>query len=125
MQFYRLRRAILTALLFSAVSTFAPTATRAETLTLSCFGNVVYVLDLSARTAAFIVDSSRVNLTNVAISDSAISFVSDIPGVSRRKFTIDRTTGSIAAENYWYPQSGIKGTPRDSGQCNKIANKAF
>jgi hypothetical protein len=130
------RRAALIALLFAATLTFTPTMARAEVITLQCLytgapaatGQIV-VFDLSARTAVMkgIAENSGVtfNLTNVAISENAFSFVRDMPGVSRTTSKIDRINGSIVTEVYNYPGGGMSGTSRGTGQCTKIPNKAF
>jgi hypothetical protein len=136
MQFDRVRRVILIALLFSAMLTFAPMPARAEVTTLQCLfpgaataSGVIFIIDLSARTAVSkgVAENTGItnNLANVAISDGAISFVRDIPGVSRVTTRIDRTNGSFVSEVYNYPGSGMSGTSRGTGQCTKIPNKAF
>ena len=136
MHFDHFRRAALLALLFATTLSFIPTMARAEVITLQCLftgapaasGQIV-VIDLSARTAIAkgIAENSGImfNLTNVAISESAFSFVRDIPGVSRVTSKIDRTNGSIVTEVYNYPGGGMSGTSRGTGQCTKIPNRAF
>jgi hypothetical protein len=136
MQFCPVRRVIPVALVFAAMLTFAPMTARAEVITLQCLypgaantSGAIFIIDLSARTAVLkgIAGNSDItnNLTNVAISDGTISFVRDIPGVSRVTTRIDRTSGSFITEVYNYAGSGMSGTSRGAGQCTKIPNKAF
>jgi len=125
MGFAHIKRLTLIAPLFAAMLILAPTIARAEILTLKCFGRIVYIIDLSAKTATGKDQGDTFSLTNVAVSDSTISFVYDRPPSFRIATTIDRTIGSIVSENYWYPQSGINGSPRDLGQCTKIPNNVF
>ena len=120
-----IKRLILITPLFAAMSSFAATTARAEILTLECFGRIIYTVDLSAKTATVKDLGETSSLTKVVISDSTISFVNDRPPAFRITTTIDRAIGSIVSDNYWYPHSGINGSPRDVGQCEKIPNKAF
>jgi hypothetical protein len=131
--FDHVTRAARIKLLFAATLTFAPTMARAEVITLECLFNgaarstgQIVVFDLSARTAVSkgIAENSGITfkLSNVAISDSAFSFVRDMPGAVRVTSKIDRTDGSIVSEIYNYTGGG---TSRGTGQCTKIQNKAF
>ena len=120
-----LKRLTLIAPLFAAMSSFAPATARAEILTLQCFARIIYISRPPAKTVTGKDLGKTFSLTNVAISDGAISFVYDSPPAFRITTKIDRAIGSIVSENYWYPQSGINGSPRDVGQCTKIPNKAF
>jgi len=98
---------------------------QAETLTLSCFPKkMTYVIDFSANTVVLKDSGVTFNCTDVAISDSTISFVIDSPGIFHAKTVIDRTTGTISAD-YYYPQGGGTGPSREVGQCTKIPDKAF
>jgi hypothetical protein len=125
MQFDRIKRAFLVALLFTASWAFTPTKARAETVTLSCFsGAGIFVIDLSAGTVKL--NSTGQTATNVAISENTISFVFDLPPVERTSWRIDRVSGRAELENYYYPGSPIlTQKPFDSTQCEKISNKAF
>jgi hypothetical protein len=136
MQFDHTRRVALIALLVAASFNLAPAAAQAEVITLQCLftgaptaTGLIVIINPSAKTAVSkgIAENSGItfNLTDVVISDSAFSFVRDIPGVSRVTSTIDRTNGSMVAEVYNYPGSGMGGTSRGTGQCTKIPNKAF
>jgi hypothetical protein len=136
MQFDPARRLALIALVFTATLTIYPAPARAETITLQCLfpgaataSSFIVVINLSARTAVSkgIAENSGItrDLTNVAISDGAFSFVRDIPSVSRVTFQIDRTNGAFVSNVYNYPGSGMSGTSRGAGQCTKIANKVF
>jgi hypothetical protein len=122
------RRISLMTMFLAAMLAFSATNVRAETVTLNCTGGVdgIFVVDLSAKTAAL---KSRAGdpykLINVQISDSAFSFILDLPPAQRMTYNVDRTTGSIRVENYFYPQGGVRGAPNGVGQCAKIPNKAF
>ena len=85
-------RLTLIAPLFAAMLTFAPTMARAEILTLRCTypgaeaSPAIYSIDLSAGTVVGRWNGGT-KMTNVAISDSTISFVSDFPRVDRSTST--------------------------------------
>jgi hypothetical protein len=130
MGFAHINRLTLIAPFVAGMLTFAPTMARAELLTLKCAYSgsesspVIYSIDLAARTVIRRW-AGETKMTNVAISDSTISFVWDVPRVDRWSSQIDRTTGQMVTEIYFYPGSGRSGDQRPVGQCTKIPNKAF
>lgn len=131
MNFTRTKRlALICAMSFILASAASPLA-RAEVLTLRCGGEngTIYNIDLSANTASltFITQqgAQTQNLSNVRISDSTISFVFDAPPAYRESFQIDRTSGTLTTQFYYYPQGHVTGGRGGSSQCVKIPNKAF
>ena len=63
------------------VTTFAPTVAAAETVTLDC--GTVFVIDTTNNTVQLAEQGNRIDLTNVTLSDSSLSFAKDVPNVYR------------------------------------------
>jgi hypothetical protein len=128
MRFDHVRRVALIASLFTATLTLAPIAARAEIITLQC--SSTFVIDLAAGTAKKRANTypsgyTDIVLTQVAITDSTISFVNDLVHVTRDTFHIDRITGDYQIEFYYYPEGRVRGAPRATGHCDRIPNKVF
>jgi len=104
-------------------------AASAETVTLSCPLDNIYVFDLSAATGVVKHGGATLNLSNVAISDDAISFVLENGSYYRVTTKIDRTNGQIESDTeYLTPfliaQAGGR-YQHGGGTCTKIPNRVF
>lgn len=92
----------------------------AEVITLKCGGDF-YVIDFSAGT---VTDDSNTPLTQVAISDSVISFVMD-NGAYRKTSQISRVSGMRTVESVCLPGGCSSIGQPPPVQCTKVPNKQF
>lgn len=121
-------RATLIASIAVTLAALAPIAARAEIITLECTGDVTgtFTFDLSGGTGATYDDTRTIDLKNVEISQSTISFSQedrrDTNGIYQNtgdasQFRIDRATNQIESITYQYLDNKVVGESHATGQC--------